>query len=127
MTWKHRQYVGESFEKAVKKYFTTRDPEEWSLPDLCIEIGISTRTFQNYAHDPEMAETCLFAKDRINRKRERMVEKGEGYGNGILFLLRTMGYQDTQQIEVKQDLNVTGSMTLEQYLHDEDEDGEIMA
>ena len=120
--WKFRKHTPETWERAVRKFFREQPAEEWSIPGLCIECGIVTSTFYEYCKNPEYAPACQYAKDMVNRKREKMLEKGQGYGNGIVFLLKVNGYQDTQQIEVKQDLTVSGHMTLEEYLHDEEEE-----
>ena len=116
MGWKFRSHSPESWERAVRKYFRETPEDEWTLPGLSIACGITTRTFQRYANEAGYQDACQLAKDLINQKRERMLEAGSGYGNGIVFLLKVNGYQDTQQIEVKQDLNVTGDLTVEQLL-----------
>ena len=124
MAWSFRKHTPDSFEKEIRKYFRETPEESWTLPGLCIFCDITTRTFQRYANTEEYADLCQRVKDVLNNKRELMLERGEGYGNGIIFLLKVNGYQDTQQIELKQDLNVTGSMNLEDYLK---EAGEILA
>ena len=120
MGWSFRKHTPESWQRDVFKFFEEQPAEEWNLPGLCIECGITTRTFENYAKHPEFAEVCRWAKDMINRKREKMVDKGEGYGNGVLFLLRVNGYQDTQYI--KQEMDVHGTVTVEQFLLEDDEE-----
>lgn len=120
MGWSFRKHTPDSWEKAVAAYFENTPAEDWRIPDLCIKTGITTSTFQRYLNAPGFEETCRMARDMVNNKREAMVEKGQGYGNGILFLLRVNGYQDTQYIQ--QDMNVKGTVTVEQFLLDEDEE-----
>ncbi len=122
MAWSFRKHTSESFEKEIRKYFRETPEADWTLPGLCIFCDITTRTFQRYANTEEFADICQRVKDIINAKRELMLERGEGYGHGIIFLLKTNGYQDMQQIEVKQDLSVNSRVTLEDYLRDIDDD-----
>lgn len=121
MAWTIKKHDPDSLDKAVRKYFRETPEAEWTIPGLCISCDITTRTFQRYANMEEYADICQRVKDIINAKRERMLERGEGYGHGIIFLLKSTGYQDTQQLEVKQDLNVYGRMSLEDYLQDAEE------
>ena len=114
--WKFRKHTPDSWERAVRRFFREQPEEEWSIPAVCVETGIVRSTFYNYMKDPEFAPVCEYAQTMINRKREKMIEKGQGYGQGIVFLLKVHGYQDTQQIEVKQDLTVSGDLTVEQLL-----------
>jgi len=120
MSWSIRKHSPQTWEKAVQKFFNEMPVEEWTIPGLCINCGITTKTFYEYAKHPEYSAACDAAKDMINHKREKMVEKAEGYGNGILFLLRVNGYQDTQYI--KQEMDVHGTVTVEQFLLEDDEE-----
>lgn len=116
MAWTVRKHTPDTFEKVARKYFRETPEQEWTIPGFCISAGITTRTFQRYAHMDGYEDLCQYIKDLINDKREKMLERGEGNCNGIIFLLKSTGYQDKQQIEVKHDLNASGSMTIEEYI-----------
>ena len=121
MAWTVRKHTPDSLDKAIRKYFRETPEASWTIPGLCISCDITTRTFQRYANMEEYADICQRVKDMINNRRELMLERGEGYGHGIIFLLKVNGYQDTQQIELKQDLTVN-SPTVEEYLRSLDEE-----
>ena len=125
MGWKFRAYRPPGFADAVEKYFNETDKALWTIPGLCIALDITTTTFHRYEKEPGMDVICQAARDRVNNKRELLLENGgkEANGTGIVFLLKNSGYTDTQVQQVKSEVKMEAKAqvtTIEEYLSADD-------
>ena len=83
-----------------------------TISGLCYHIGFCSRqSFYDYEKQPEFAYTVKKARLFIEIEYESML-----HGNnvaGAIFALKNMNWTDQQDINVKSEVNLTASMTLD--------------
>jgi hypothetical protein len=83
-----------------------------TISGLCYHMGFDSRTsFYDYEKKPEFMHTVKRARLFIECEYESMLQ---GHNvTGAIFALKNMGWMDQQDINVKSEVNLTASMTLD--------------
>jgi hypothetical protein len=105
------KYSPEDFEIGLKSYFEAKAKEKnkikyMSVWDICVFLGISYDTWENYAQKPEYTDSIKEAKTILtNNWMENLALPGRNSTGTMFYLKNTIGWADKQ--EIKQETTTT--------------------
>ena len=87
----------------IEEYFNTTEPKNQTGAGLCMSLGISRMTYNNYkngSNGPEIQEVIMWAQTRLENKYALDLN-WKPNPTGPIFALKQLGWRDNQDVEMK--------------------------
>lgn len=87
----------------IEEYFNTTEPKNQTGAGLCIFLGISRVTYNNYKNGvvgPEIQDVIAWAQTRLENKYALDLN-WKPNPTGPIFALKQLGWKDNQEVEAK--------------------------
>lgn len=102
--WSVRKYDNaEELMKKIEEYFDTTEPKNQTGAGLCIHLGISRTTYNNYKNGGvgrEIQEAIEWAQTRLENKYALDLNYKPN-PTGPIFALKQLGWRDQQEVDAK--------------------------
>ena len=102
--WNQKKYDDpQALMDKIEEYFNTVSPKDQTGAGLCIFLGISRMTYNNYKNGtagPEIQEVIAWAQTRLENKYALDLN-WKPNPTGPIFALKQLGWRDNQDVEMK--------------------------
>lgn len=98
------KYTADTLLPKIEEYFETTDPKEQTRAGLCVFLGITRATLDNYkkGNDEKLTDIVNWAITRLEAGLESDLKRSKGNPAGTIFALKNIaGWRNNQDVEVK--------------------------